>query len=169
MRTAVLLHVVRDHGLLGGFVAWALHPLLGKEAAVLFWVATVLMDLDHYVSFVARCGIRSVFQVRKMFLFHQLLFERAAEKGFLTMDPLHTLEVLAFITGAGIFWPLPWLRAMAYGFWLHFVTDLVHLARHGRSFARANSFLEYWIRRRRLAEEGVSPECVYQEVLNRLR
>lgn len=168
MGKVLWIHVLRDHVGLGAVVAALLKPLLGNSGALLYWIATVGMDVDHYLSFVARSGLRDLCAVGKMLRYHRRLFEAVREGKFLTLDLFHTVEFLGILAWATWMWPSLWLRAILWGCLIHFVTDIVHLARHGRAFVRATSVIEYWIRRRRMAARGLFPHRRFQEILRDL-
>lgn len=159
-------HVVRDHLLLGGIAALVMAPWLGAGGALIFWVVTVFMDVDHHLMFIWRSGWRNLFRVDRMLRYVRALFETKPDQALLALDPLHTVEVLAVVYGLSVRWPAVWLQAIWWGCLLHFVTDIVHQVRHGRPFTRAYSIVEYAIRRRRLVASGFSPDRLLQQAVS---
>ena len=168
MGRRLAIHVVRDHMALGALVAMLLKPALGVDGALIFWLATVLMDLDHHLVFIWRSGWRNVVRIDHMLRYVRFIFESTPDHALVALDPFHTLEVLALLYGAGILWPSVWLRALGLGCAVHFVTDVVHQIRHRRAFTRAYSLIEYLIRRRQLVAAGMAPDRPFQEAISRL-
>ena len=168
MGRSLAIHVFRDHVGLGALVAGFLYWPLGAKGALVFWLAAVLVDLDHHWNFVWRSGLRDLFNIRKMFAFHGLIFGSRPGKDFLGIDPLHTLEFLLLLFFLKVLFPSWVLHSIFLGCVVHFLTDIVHQIRHGRTFVRAYSFIEYAIRRRRLVARGLSPDRPFEEALRRL-
>ena len=161
----LLIHVLRDHCLLGAAAAFCARPFLGTRGAVIFWLATILIDLDHHLDFVLRSGFKDLFRVRKMFQYHRFLFEAARGKEFLAVSVFHSLECLAILAWLSRILKSASLGAVFWGFLWHYLTDLVHLIIKGRTFARAYSLCEYVIRYQRLKMAGIPPGRIQQQVL----
>ena len=66
----LMIHVVRDHLLLGALVAALLAPGQGVAWAVAFWAASVLVDVDHHLHFLQFAGWRRWLDFRGMFRFN---------------------------------------------------------------------------------------------------
>ena len=155
---------LRDHVVLGGGVALALSPVLGAQGSAIFWVASVLIDADHYGDYLHRNGYRD-WSPRRMFEFHRLLFPQIRRPDFLALSLCHTVEfftlvyVAAAVLKSGALWAVFW------GMCFHLFLDLIRLAWYQAVFSRAFSLIEYAIRRRRMRDRGLDPDLVYEEVL----
>lgn len=158
---------MRDHVLFGGLMALGLSPWLGIGGALSCWVTTVFIDVDHHVMFIWRGGWRSWWRVDRMLRYVRAVFESAPDRTLVALDPFHTLEVLVLLTAMAMWQPSAWWQGIGCGAWLHFITDMVHQARHGRAFTRAYSWVEYLLRRRRLAAEGLDPDRLFNEAVQR--
>ena len=155
---------LREHVVLGGGAALALSPVLGAQGSVIFWVASVLIDADHYGDYLQRNGFRD-WSPRRMFEFHRLLFLQIRRPDFLALSLCHTVECFTFVYVAAAVLKSSVLWAVFWGMCFHLFLDLIFLAWHRVVFSRALSLVEYVIRRRRMRDRGVDPDRVYEEVL----
>jgi len=155
---------LREHVVLGGGVALALSPVLGAAGSAIFWVASVLIDADHYGDYLHRNGFRD-WSPRRMFEFHRLLFLQIRRPDFLALSLCHTVECFTFVYVAAAVLKSSVLWAVFWGMCFHLFLDLIFLAWHRVVFSRALSLVEYVIRRRRMRDRGVDPDRVYEEVL----
>ncbi len=165
---AILLNVMkaRYHAMTGAVAASALIPVLGVNSAV-FWVASILIDGDHYIDYVYRCRFRD-FSIKRMFRFHELLFKEVKARHFLSLNLLHTVEVLIFLYIAGEITSWLWLQAIFWGMLFHVATDLVYMYVKGSLFRRALSIVEYAVRWDNIKRHGCRPEEIYSSVLAQL-
>lgn len=155
---------LREHVVLGGGVALAFTPVLGAQDSAVFWVASVLIDADHYADYLYRNRFRD-WSPRLMFAFHRTLFTRIRRPDFLALSLFHTVEWFALVYLAAAFLGSSALAAVFWGMAFHLFLDAVWLALHRALFSRAFSMLEYVIRRRRLRRRGLDPDLVYEEAL----
>jgi membrane protein implicated in regulation of membrane protease activity len=155
---------LREHAILGGGAAVALSPIIGPQDSLVFFGASVLIDVDHYWDYLYRNRFRD-WSPRRMFAFHRVLFSRVREPGFLALNLFHTLEWFAVVS-FGAAW-LGWsaLGAVLAGMVFHLFLDVVRLAQFRAAFARAFSVVEYVIRRRLLERRGLDPDKVYEQTL----
>lgn len=155
---------LREHVVLGGAAATVLAPVVGVPDAAAFFVASVVIDVDHYWDYLVRNGFRD-WSWRRTFRFHAVLFPQIGRRDFLGFNVFHTVEWLAVVwmlaegLGSGM------LFAVLWGMVFHLGLDLARLATHRATFQRALSVVEYRIRRRRLARRGDDPDRVYDEAL----
>ena len=154
-------HVFRDHVLLGGLLALFLLPLLGAGGSLMFWLATVLVDLDHYLHFLFCIRFKS-FSPRLMLQFHEEVFRRRGRPEFFALEIFHTVEFL-FLAGIVSFLIFPALRPLFWGMVFHLAIDLVHLTRFGIFSKRTHSVVEYFWRRKKMHSEGKDPHSVFVE------
>jgi hypothetical protein len=163
MGRALLMHVLRDHVGIGGALALCASPLLGPTGALVFWLTTIFIDADHHAAFVWRTGWRNLFRIRLMLAYHRVLFETRPGRDFVALSPFHTVEVLVLLALASHIWPGPITRGVLWGSVAHVITDVVHLIRAQRPFARAHSVCEYFIRRQRLIASGFTPDRPFHD------
>lgn len=159
-------HVLRDHVIIGGLAALVLLPFFGGWGSFAFWVANVLIDLDHYMRFVYYTGFK-VFGIGSMLQYHDQIFERRKHPEFLSVEIFHTAEFLILL-GALAIWAVPSLLPIFWGFVFHVVVDFIHLTRFRMLKNRSNSFVEYFIRRKNMLARGKNPDYVFQTALKAL-
>lgn len=159
-------HVLRDHIFVGTVASLLTWPFLGSWGALLFWMGTILIDSDHYIKFVYYTGFK-VFGIGPMFQYHEKLFEYRHHPEFLAVELFHTAEFF-IIFGIIAFFLAPALIQVFWGCAFHIVVDYIHLRRHGILKTRANSFLEYFQRRKKMLREGKNPDTVFEASLQSL-
>jgi len=157
----LMAHVLRDHVLLGGAAAVLLYPLWGFWPAFAFWLANILIDVDHYIHFLVLTRFE-VLDFGTMFRLNEQAFQNRHRPDFLALEIFHTVEFL-FVLGMVAFWLMPWLQPVFWGMLFHNLVDLVHLGRYGVLTKRTHSFMEYWIRSRRIRSRGGDPNLAFQE------
>jgi len=160
---ALTSHLLRDHVLIGAVAAALLVPVFGIWGSLIFWLATILIDLDHYLNFVVRCGFKH-FSLPLMFRFHHALFQRKDRRDYLDIEIFHTAEFFALfaVLAFGFFPPLvPAFWGLAF----HIAVDLVHLACHRILARRAHTFIEYFLRVKYMRSKGMDPDIVFLEAL----
>ncbi len=154
------------HVLSGGIAASLLIPVLGVNSAV-FFASSILIDGDHYIDYVFRNGFKD-FSVKRMFTFHDRLFDVGGRKNFLGLNIFHTVEFLLLEYAASTLTDWMWLRAALWGILFHMAVDLIYLYRLGRLFRRALSVFEYIVRWRRMKRRGLQPEQPYHLALQQM-
>ena len=159
-------HVLRDHVLIGGIAALLLLPVLGHGGSFIFWLSTILIDLDHYLDFFLRTKFK-YFSAQSMFRFHEELFKRRHRSDFLALEIFHTLE-FAFLFGIISFKWIPALIPVFLGMTFHLFVDVIHLSRYGILHKRASSFVEFYLRRKQIRSRGENPDKVFEEALSAL-
>ena len=158
-------HVLRDHVIIGAVAGALLLPFLGLEGGFLFWISTILIDLDHFFNFLYYTRFR-VFRLDVMFRFYEHVFHVRRREEFLAIEPFHAIEFLAAV-GGGAFW-LPVIRPVFYGFLFHIAVDVVHLKRFGALTKRSHSVIEYYWRRKHILAAGGNPDRIFAETLNEM-
>ncbi len=157
----------REHVIYGGAAAAALYPALGASS-LLFWGASVLIDIDHYMDFVYHNDFTDM-SFKGMFDYHAVLMRWWKRPEFLNVEVFHTAEfmvpvvLLAWLSGSLA------LKAVALGFVFHIVLDVTSLVMNGIPFARAHSFVEYYIRKRRLLRCGLDPARLCREAVEAIK
>jgi len=155
---------LKHHVLIGTALSTLLLPSIGPSASAGFLTASVLIDLDHYLDFIVHNRFRS-FSIKKMFLYHSYLFPRIKRPEFLSLEVFHTIEFLGGMAVLSLGLKSLLLEAVTAGMTLHCLCDMIYLKRLGAFSARAHSFVEYFIRRRRMVRQGIAIEKPFQEVL----
>lgn len=156
-----------EHVIYGALGAGALYPALGA-GSLLFWAASVAIDLDHYLDYVWHNRFTDL-GFRGMFEYHRLLTKKWHSPEFLNIEIFHTIEFIAplfiitHLTGSAA------LFAVCLGFVFHIALDLVSLYRNGIAFARAHSLPEYYIRKKVLERRGLDPAGLYTEAARMTR
>ncbi len=156
-------HVIRDHVIIGGIAAWLATPILGTSGSLAFWVATVMVDIDHYFNFLWRAKFR-VFGISPMFRYHEQLFEKRHRPEFLAIEVFHTIEFIFLFGWTALYFKGPLLGAF-WGIVFHMLVDFVHLGRYGILTKRSISFVEYYWRRAKMKAGGKNPALPFQEAM----
>ena len=153
----------RDHVILGGVAAGALYPVLGPNA-VLLWIASFAVDIDHYLDFVYHNGFTD-FSFKRMFEYHNTLSTLGDRPEFLSVSIFHTIEFVASLYAVAAYTGSQAVAAVFWGFLIHIALDAIHLLRRRAFFKRSHSIIEYLIRRRRLVRRGLSPLGIYSQAI----
>jgi len=159
-------HVLRDHVAIGGILALISIPLWGVKSSFVFWLANVLIDLDHYLRFIYLTKFK-VLGINAMFRFYEELFSQRYHPDFLTLEFFHTLEFITSIGIFGFFFPMLF-GPVFWGLSFHIGVDLVHLARSKILNKRAHSFAEYFCRRKKIILRGGDPNLVFANAMARV-
>ncbi len=150
-------HVVRDHMFLGALAAFALSRFAPLQDCVLFWLATVLVDVDHYFNLLFWSKFRC-FSIPKLVRFYGFIVENKKKYPvFLAIESFHTAEFLALLAFAAYGLDVPILRPVLWGIGFHIFVDFFHLLRVGALGARRNSFIEFFLLRSKYIREGLDP------------
>jgi hypothetical protein len=153
----------RDHVILGGVAAGALYPVLGANS-VIFWLASFLVDIDHYLDFLYHNGFTD-FSFKRMFEYHKALSALEAQTEFLNIAIFHTIEFMAPLYAVAAYTGSRALAAVFWGILIHITLDAIYLLRRRSLHKRAHSVIEYLIRRRLLVRRGFSPVDVYDRAV----
>ena len=156
-----------QHVVLGGVASAALYPVLGNMSLV-FWVSSILIDLDHYVDYVYNNRLKDL-SFARMFEYHDALERYWHSPAFLNVEAFHTIEFLAPLFLVAWYTGSAALQAACWGFVFHVGLDMMYMAWHGIFFKRAYSFTEYFIRKWRLKRKGWDPALVCAEAVSIVR
>ncbi len=150
-------HVVRDHMLLGAAAALLLSRFAPVRDCVLFWLATVFVDVDHYFNLLFWSRFRC-FSVPKLIRFYGFIVEnRRKYPAFLAIESFHTAEFLGLLALSAYGLNVQFLKPVLWGVAFHIVVDFFHLTRLGALKARRNSFIEFFLLRSALLKRGLDP------------
>lgn len=153
----------RDHLILGTGASAAIYHTLGLNT-VFFWVATFMIDIDHYMNFVYHNSLRDL-SFKGMFDYYDVLDKLAHLPEFLDIEVFHSGEFMLFLYLISYWSNSSILRAVMWGFLFHITLDWISLAWNEIFFKRANFIIEYFIRKKMLSSSGLSPVDVYNEAL----
>lgn len=152
------------HVVYGGAAAAVIYPAAGVYSLV-FWAASFLIDIDHYIDYVYHNGFTD-WSFKKMFDYNNALDAFWFNPAFLNLEIFHTVEVMLPLylltawTGSAL------LMAVFFGFVFHIALDMVYLYRNDIFFMRAYSITEYFMRMRAIKEKGYRPEEIFGAVLS---
>lgn len=151
------------HVLLGGAAAAGLAPVLGRDALV-FGVASVAIDIDHYLDFLYYNRLTD-WSVRRMLAFHAEIWNQRHRRDLIGLSIFHTAEWVALLAIVAAITGSTAIRIALGGVLFHVALDIVSLWHHRVLTKRAHSFVEYFVRRRRMLRTGVDPAGLFREAL----
>lgn len=151
------------HIIYGGIASLCLFPKFGFLSGI-FWAASVLIDIDHYIDFLCRNKFAD-FSLKKMFAYSGVILKWNARPGLLGLSIFHTVEVIGSIYLASLCLHSNIINAVFWGMVFHMVLDILFLLKMGALFCRAFSFLEYVIRKRIMIKNGLFPDSIFEEAL----
>jgi hypothetical protein len=157
----------RYHATSGGVVSLMLIPVLGFYT-ILFWLASFLIDVDHYLDYVCRNGFRD-FSIRKMFIYHDRLQIYSQGASFLGLSVMHTAEFILAVYIASEISGWLWLKAILWGLLFHMVLDIAYLVYRRQLFGRALSLIEYAVRWHSMKKRGLKPDVPHRKALDSMK
>ena len=157
---------VKEHIVYGGSVSVALTPFFGAQT-LLFFLSSVLIDLDHYVDFLYFSKFRN-WSINGMFRFHGQLSAWKDDPKLYALQAFHTLEFFLAVLALAFYFRSTELFLLFSGLIFHYALDLLRIYQWERLYKktihpRAYSFLEYWIKARQMKRAGTDPEKIFQE------
>ena len=152
---------LKEHIFYGGSASIVLYPTFGPVTAF-FFIGSVLIDVDHYIDFLYFAGFRN-WSVRAMFRFHSILARWRNKPNLYALEAFHTMEFFAALLAVGIYFKSSILLLTFAGMVFHLFLDLIRLRQYNGVHLRALSFIEYWIKARRMKAAGIDPEGVIKE------
>ncbi|MFQ5427506.1 MAG: hypothetical protein ACE5EZ_00855 [Thermodesulfobacteriota bacterium] len=154
---------MRDHIIIGGAASAVLYVFTGP-AALWFFSASVLIDLDHYLDFVFHNRARDL-SIKRMFDYHSTLQRWWRDPAFLNMEIFHTAEFLIIFLSLAIILQSRIMALVFGGFIFHIILDMIFLLRHNIFNKRTNSLTSYFIRKNRMARMGHDPAVLYSRAV----
>ena len=158
----------KDHCILGGVAATALYPSFGFTNSVLFWLAAVFIDIDHYIDYVYRNHFTD-FSPSNMIRFYNELDRFWRYPEFLAISVFHTAEFMGPLFIATLWSGSAALEAVFIGCVFHIILDVVYLGRNDIWFIRVYSIAEYFLRKRSLEKKGYRPLAVFSAALRAMK
>jgi hypothetical protein len=154
---------LKQHILYGGVASLCLVPKFGLLSSV-FWAASVLIDIDHYIDFVYRNQCTSL-GIKKMFAYYDILADWKDKPNLLVLCVFHTIETMTGIYLISVWMNSDVIKAVFYGMVFHLILDIICMLRDRCLFLRVFSLIEYIIRRKLMIRDRLSPKKVYDEMI----
>lgn len=161
----------RDHIILGSAASVSIFYLWDYGAVqniLYFWLASILIDIDHYLDYIYNNGFTD-YSFKKMMKYHELLYSQRFEPGFLNLSIFHCVEVMAVLGIAGLYTGSLALLYIWWGFLFHIFFDTVKLIRDGKPSVRSNTAIGYFIKVRRFKDKGIDTKAFYTRAADEVR
>ncbi len=159
---------LRSHliaGVIGGAI---LIPTFGPLKSVVFFIASFLIDADHYLEYLYRVkkvtGTFPDWRPKQMFLYYDPIIENRFDKRNLGFSLLHTVEAFAVIILLAFYLNFPFLYMVIAGMAYHMIFDVVSLAVEKLHFVRSYSIFEHFIRMPHMKKKGFDPDEFYKDM-----
>jgi len=153
---------LKSHIIAGAVGAIAFYSIFGPFKTLIFFLASFLIDVDHYLDYLWRTKGKD-WSPKRMFQYYDYVIENKYDKNNIGFSIMHTVEVffiiylLSLYVSSELF--LPILCGMAY----HMIFDMVWLSYHKVTFIRPFSIVEYIIRKRKMIKDGLDPDGFYKK------
>ena len=154
----------QEHIVYGGAASAVVAMIWGPWNAFVFWTASVLIDVDHYLDHVCRTGgadwnVASIFKLDNYF--RRKLDTGEMQKRALCFSLFHTVEAFSAVYASAVYSGQSLFMFVFLGMVFHLFLDFLWLTRYNALFMRAFSVVEYWIRRSVLKRRGIDPDGFY--------
>tara|TARA_B100000315_G_C14472381_1_gene538984 strand:+ start:410 stop:904 length:495 start_codon:yes stop_codon:yes gene_type:complete len=154
---------LKHHIIYGGVASLFLIPKFGFLSGV-FWAATVLIDVDHYLDYIYRNRF-SCLSIKKMFAYSDITFDWKDKQGFLGLSIFHTIEIIMGVYLVSVWVKSDVVKAVFWGIVFHMILDIIFLLKIKSLFSRVFSLIEYIICKKQMTPNGLSPSKVYDEII----
>jgi hypothetical protein len=134
--------LLRDH-IKYSFVLFLILVWFLKIKALYIFIASILIDLDHYLDFAIK---NQNLSLSKMFKYHEELFEFIKNNPYFGISLFHTVEFMALLIILSIF--NPFFSYILFGTIFHLLLDSIYLYHHKCLSKRAFSIVQYILRKR---------------------
>ena len=125
---------LKQHIIYGGVVSLCLFPKFGFLSGV-FWAATVLIDVDHYIDYIYRNRFSSL-SIKKMFIYCDIIFDWKDRQGFLGLSIFHTIEIIMGVYLVSVWVNSDVIKAIFWGMVFHMILDIIYLLNRRSLFVR---------------------------------
>lgn len=154
---------LQSHVIAGVVGAAVVYPVLGPEKTTLFFVASFMIDADHYLEYLWRTK-GADWSPKRMFRYYNHVTEHNKDKHNLGFSLFHTIEIFLAVYIIGIhlspFLFVPIFLGMIY----HMIFDILWLSYHKVPTVRAFSIIEYFIRKHTMIKKGNDPKIFYRKM-----
>ncbi|MBI2118150.1 MAG: hypothetical protein HYT97_00820 [Elusimicrobia bacterium] len=158
---------VSEHLLYGGAASLALIPAFGNKS-LFFFLGSILIDLDHYIDFLYYSRFKN-WSIKKMFKFHGTMSSWKYRPNILALEAFHTMEFLLIFFFISFLTHSKELSLFWFGMIFHLGLDVIRLQQLKIVNNRALSFIEYWIRAKKMKKTGNHPEKIFEEVYRTIK
>lgn len=152
---------VKDHIIYGSAASAVLIPFFGIKT-VFFLAGSLAIDLDHYVDFLYYSRFRD-WNIKNMFRFHYSLSGPTQKGDIYALEAFHTVEFFLALIALAVYFHSTELFLTAGGMFFHLILDLIQLYQWKQINARAFSFFEYWLQRKKMKRTGKNPEKIFAD------
>mgnify|MGYP001598344368 CR=1 FL=1 len=157
---------LREHLVIGGITAVFLYFRWDLWRALLFFTAAVLIDADHYWDYLWRSRFID-WSPARMFRYYNLFNDNSSDKRCLAFSFLHTAEIFLLVYVLARFWNFGFFITIFWGMLFHLFLDVTDLTYKRKPFLRAYSVIEYWLRKKKLIRQGISPDAFCREIFEK--
>ena len=154
---------LKQHMIYGGVASLCLIPKFGLLSGI-FWAASVLIDIDHYIDFVYRNRCTSL-GIKKMFAYYDILADWKDKPNLLVLCVFHTIETITCVYILSVWMNSEAIKAVFCGMVFHLILDIIGMLRARCLFLRALSLIEYVVRRKLMVRDRLLPNKVYDEMV----
>ncbi len=127
-----------------------------------------MIDLDHYLDYLYFSGFRN-WSIKDMFRFHSKIAMCKKQDGFLALEAFHTAEFLLALLAVGLYFKSNIVILIFTGMIFHMALDIIRLREWHAVNVRALSFIEYWLRTRKMRQRGVDPEALFHQAYQEIK
>lgn len=134
-------------GILGGITLFFSTPI-----AIGAFLGSLIPDFDHIIFFwqIVKFNPREMFSLKRFSAVYEMLYPQAAEKHWLELGFIHSIEACLIILWAAILFHSPLLFGLLGGVILHCLLDYWDMFRRRMKLRlRCWSIIQFFIRKRR--------------------
>lgn len=154
---------LKQHIIYGGVASLCLFPKFGFLSGV-FWAASVLIDVDHYIDYIYQNRF-SCLSIKQMFTYYDNMLDFKDRQGFLGLSIFHTIEIITGVYLVSVWVGSDVIKAIFWGMVFHMMLDIIYLLKIKSLFARVFSLIEYIIRKKLMIRNGLLPDEIYNEMI----
>ena len=162
---------LKSHLIVGAVGAILAYPHIGGYRSLLFFVASFLIDADHYLDYLWRTrdkkGIPQDWRPRSMFKFYDEDLKNLHDPRKLSFSLLHTVEAFLVVYMLAIFLNYEFFITVLGGMAFHTLFDVLWAVQHKVIFGRPFSILEYLLRKQSMKKKGLDPDEFSQDMFTR--
>jgi len=156
---------LRDHVILGTVAAVSLYPLWGAPRSLLFLLAAVFIDVDHYIDYLWRTKGKD-WRPSQMFRYYEKFNEHMYDSDNLGFSLFHTLEIFILLFLLAYYINYVFFITIIAGMLFHMVLDMLWLAYYRIFLVRPYSLIEYFLRRNHRIKKGLHPQSYYDRMFS---
>lgn len=155
--------LLKSHIIAGAIGTAVFYPWLGPWKALVFFIASVLIDADHYLDYLWKTKFTD-WSPRQMFKYYDKVIEHRFDKRKLGFSLLHTAELYIVLYLLAVFVHYDFFITILGGMAYHMIFDVISMAWEQLHFIRPFSIIEYVIRKRRMQKMGFDPDEFFRDM-----